>query len=65
MAERMHTGLGIGLEGRQRGEDHAGGAEHDRQRPGGVDAHAERRRRLVAGAGGHRHAGLCATGHLR
>ena len=35
----------------QRGEDDARRAEHDRERPGPVDADAERGRRLVAGAG--------------
>ena len=41
----------VGGVGRQRGEDDAGGAEHDRERPGAVDADAERAGGLVARAG--------------
>ena len=64
MAEDVHARLRVGPVGGQRGEDDAGGAEHERDRAGPLDAHAERRRGAVARAGRHGDARGGAAGDL-
>ncbi len=48
MAERVHASMRVGDKRRQRREDDAGRAEHDRQASRPVDSDAERSRGLVA-----------------
>ncbi len=50
VAEGVHAALGVRGVAGQRGEDDARGSEHDRERPGPVDADAERAGGLVARA---------------
>ena len=65
MAEHVHARLRIGMVGGQRGEDDAGGAEHQRDGAGPLHADAERGGGAIAGAGRHRNAGGGAAGDLR
>jgi hypothetical protein len=53
VAEGVHAPLGVGRIRRKRCEDDSGSAERDRERPGPVDADAERAGRLVTGSGRH------------
>ena len=65
MTERVQASPGIGREPVQGREHDAGGAEHDRQRPGTVHTDPERPRGLVAAAGGDRDLLACHAGHGR